>query len=627
VALLHPWPIAAKWVARLILVSVSAVVLVSAILSQPQRHGVFMDQMTYLLQADSIARDGDLRYTPDDRARFLKMGWGNQPNGMFLRRSGESYFYAKPAAYAMFAAPLSLFDPNRGPLILNALMWVATLLMTFQWLRRSLDPVSAALLSVVTWVLSAPIFYVFVIHLDVFLFFLLASVLHLGLSPVREQDEIPAPPHDALEPNQFVSVAHIHFWRAVLLGGCGGLLGYSRPLLLPFVVSMLLLWWVRGARRMVLVAASVTAIVFIAMTGIHLIEDGHFSAYAGERLYVGGADPFTLKAGQSLKPTGTGIFFSSSEMWARLVEKPAGFFSYLPRFFLGFFAGRRAGMFPHMTPFLLLLIAALVGLAFRGGRRALWVLAPALLYVMILFRFAPHTWQGGGTAAGSRYAAQMAPAFIYAFGWARPRWRTAMAICFVSVLFFPYFPGRQLTIPTPAVRDNFSIFQWNKYRFLPVEPELLLLNCDKYGAKIPVGTDTFIFRFSEHAPDRKAKPVISIARGETCRLGVLRLHKPGEPIRLRLWNAGEPVSGTIASGPHVSTFDLPTSASITLRPEMAEPVVMDFGRPPMYYWPLEITANGNDVASNDLSTTAPALYVELSHVDDPATTNVAPKPR
>jgi hypothetical protein len=585
-----------------ILAGVSVVVLVAAFHARPEKNGIFMDQMTYLLQAVSIAHDGDLRYDLQDRARFLTLGWGEQPYGLFLRRSGGVYYYAKPAAYALFAAPLALLSPNRGPVILNAALWIATLLLGFRWLSRSMGPVSAAAISAATWVLSIPVFYVFVIHLDVFLFFLLAAFLHLGLDPCRVRSSPEAP--------------EIRPWRALALGVCGGLMVYSRPLFLPFLISVSALWWMRGTRRMAVAAMAVSVFLAVAMSAYHAVEDGQFSPYQGQRLVVGPADPFSLDpATQSLRPTGTGVYFSPGELWRRLVEKPVGFLLYLPRFFLHFLAGRRGGMFPHMTPFLLLLVGAVAGLARPEGRRALWVLVPAFLYVMVLFRFAPHTWYGGGTAIGSRYAVQIAPAFLYAFGWTRPGRRMVAAILLGSLLVAPYFPGRLLTIPADAIRDNYNIFQWNKYRFLPVEPELLLLNCDKYGAKISVGANTFAFRLSEGLLSPESTTTLTLTRGERCRIGILRLHEEGEPPQVRIRSAEEPVGGVISWDTRARRFDPPASGSRAIVMHAAKPVVMDFGRPPMYYWPVEFKVDGKPEKAGESEPPPPALYVELAQPD------------
>lgn len=606
--LLEHRPRAARWLARLLLAAASVVVLAAALASRPEKNGIFMDQMTYLLQSVSIAHDGDLRYDPGDRARFLTLGWGGQPSGLFLRRVGDAYAYAKPASYALAAAPLSLVWPNRAPVVLNAILWCGMLWLTFAWLGRRLGDLPSALVAVATWGLAAPMFYVFVIHMDFFLSFLLAAVLHLGLTSVRSDP----PAATGEEGAERAPVARV--WRAVLLGACAGAMIYTRPLFAPFAVSMLLFWWFAGARRMAVCAALVLLAVAGGATAWHQFGDGSASPYMGERIYVGGADPFTLAPGQKPIIAAANVaFFSAGDLWRQLTLKSAGFLGYLPRFLMNFVCGRRAGMFPYMIPFLVLLLAALAGLFRPGGRRALWVLVPALAYILVLFRFAPHTWEGGGTALGSRYTVQMAPAFVYAFGWARPRWTTAALLCAATVLAFPLFPARKLAHPARTVRDNYTAFQRDKMAFLPVEPELLFLNCDKPGARIRVGSETYFFRLSDHKRDhRPDNTVIRVASGETCRLGLLRLRSPGAPARISLSGGGRPLRGTLSSGPQTFPFEVPTSGSLTMQIPMTKPVVMDFGDPTMFYWPLEIAVEEPDTAQQPARTPMPALLVDLS---------------
>ena len=484
--------------------------------------------------------------------------------------------------------------------MLNAALWVGLLLLSHAWLSRWMAGTWAALVAIVAWVFSTPIFYVFVVHLDVFVMFLLALCLYLGLVPVTDAKAGEAEG----DPNG--KTLRIPIPHAAALGLCGGLLTYSRGLHLPFVVAILALWWVRGARRATLMATVAFVVPVVLFAAYHYSEDGSFTPYQGERVVVGESDPFTTEAvAKPLRPTDTNAYYDSEEMGRRFLANPLGFVAYLPRFILHFVAGRRTGMFPHMTPFLLMLAVALAGLARPGGRRALWVLVPTAVCLLLLFRFSPHKWQGGGTGIGSRYVAQMAPAFLFAFGWTRPRNAVLAGVCLLGLAAAVYFPGRLLFIPADALRDNYNIFQWEKYRFLPVEPELLMLNCDKSGAKVRIGEGTYAFHFTER-PQGEMLTTLSLSRGESFRLGVVRMNYEGEPLRLNLSTAGVPVSGRIESGGHTTPFDLPASGALTLQPRLARPVAMRFADPVSFYWPVEIRVEGPGLKGNE------AVIVELA---------------
>ncbi|HEY3491772.1 MAG TPA: hypothetical protein VGK43_02400, partial [Solirubrobacterales bacterium] len=58
------------------------------------------DEATYLMEAQSLAWDFDLRYGKEDYDRFLAQ-WGRAPEGLILQSSdeGRTLVYGKPAAY------------------------------------------------------------------------------------------------------------------------------------------------------------------------------------------------------------------------------------------------------------------------------------------------------------------------------------------------------------------------------------------------------------------------------------------------------------------------------------------------------------------------------------------------
>ena len=92
------------------------VVLASAALYRPQRYGVWADQMTYYLQANSLAFDGDLQFDERDFERFRQHGWPEKgPNGLFLREAEGRFYYSKPFLYSLAAVPFVWFaDPVLG---------------------------------------------------------------------------------------------------------------------------------------------------------------------------------------------------------------------------------------------------------------------------------------------------------------------------------------------------------------------------------------------------------------------------------------------------------------------------------------------------------------------------------
>ena len=87
------------------------------------------DEATYLMQAQSLAWDFDLEYTPADHKRFA-LSWGAQPD-LILHSSdhGETVTYGKPSFYPLYLAPFVRLSPLFGAVVANSLPFsVASLL-------------------------------------------------------------------------------------------------------------------------------------------------------------------------------------------------------------------------------------------------------------------------------------------------------------------------------------------------------------------------------------------------------------------------------------------------------------------------------------------------------------------
>src|SRR5215203_5053936 len=77
--------------------------------------GLVGDEATYLMQAQSLAWDHDLRYSRRDYDRFAEQ-WSTRPEGLILRSGdgGKTLTYGKPASYAAWIAPFLRLSPTRG---------------------------------------------------------------------------------------------------------------------------------------------------------------------------------------------------------------------------------------------------------------------------------------------------------------------------------------------------------------------------------------------------------------------------------------------------------------------------------------------------------------------------------
>lgn len=565
-----------------------ALVLAAAACTRPGRNGAYMDQMAFLLQAMSFAHDLDFRYTPADRERFLKLGWETEPRGLFLRKFGDIYYFGKPVLYAVLCAPFVRFSPNTGPLVLNALLWAAIAGLTYVWLARYLPPVQASALSVLCWGATAIVFYVFVIHADMLIILLLTAFLFAGLTPFAPNRVSPDGPG--------VSVG-----RAVAAGILGGFMIYEKLPMCFFAASILALWWVRSCRKAALIASLSLVLPLAALSGIHWLEDGHLSPYQGDRIYVSKADPFSEKLAVSGPPVQmkTGEYFTRGGIGRSLsLERISALLQYAPRLALHFFLGRKVGLFPYMIPFFLLLLPILAGLRRSSGRLALWTLAPAAAYVAFYYCITPLNYHGGATALGNRYAEQIAPAVIFSLGWSPLRLWPIRALLAVSAAAVVYFPGRLFLRPDTAVRDNYLIFQWNRFRLLPLEPELLH-KCDANYCFFDIAPKTRMYRLSE--PDPALSHSCSWFGGKAhSRFAVVRESAPGAPLAFRISSASSRVKGHFRSGRRNTSFEIGPGETRSICLALADPVVV----PPvegdkLYCWPVSIVIDEASSGQHD----------------------------
>src|ERR1044072_5009231 len=137
------------------------------------------DEATYLMAAESLAWDHDLRYERGDYDRFFAR-WGVRPDGLILQSGdgGKTLVYGKPAAYSLYLAPFVRVSPSRGPWVANALLLALAAIVAGRALSRRIG--DAAPLWVAAFVFASVTFaYVFWAHADLFLACLAAIALAL----------------------------------------------------------------------------------------------------------------------------------------------------------------------------------------------------------------------------------------------------------------------------------------------------------------------------------------------------------------------------------------------------------------------------------------------------------------
>ncbi|MCX8036139.1 MAG: hypothetical protein N3D11_03600 [Candidatus Sumerlaeia bacterium] len=538
---------------------IALIVLVAAGLYSPQRYGIFADQMNYYLQANSLAFDGDLQFDEGDLARFRRHGWAEHtPGGLFLREADGRFYYSKPFLYSLAAVPLVWLAPVRGLIFLNALLWLALVEITFRWWRRFNPPKRAAVLAVLCWTACAAPFCLFVIHADLMIAFLLAMALYAWLvweCRIQERQGNGQPGAPTARLRIFLSEG---YGLLALSGVCFGLAVYEKMPLALFVGAAAAVLLIRRQWPAAGILAATASLAFLLPTSVHLLEDGHFSPYQGRRVYCDSAFPFDdLKAASEkvAAHSAPGSEFFGPRL-AQTILNPtylAQFARGFPKRLVGFFVGRKTGLFPYLTPALLTLVLWLVLAQWRGRGRSSLAVATALAGYFLFYFIVLKTYYGGSTTIGNRYGLQVLPAFFFLVRqW--PAARTGHA-CAVGALVAAglYFPGYDLLTAYGKVRDNYDLFLKPRFRWLPFEWHLAIFIADRPGAMIDLGRTGKFLRLTERNPTHNEYAYFTVsARHQTA----LMTFTPRSHFPIRLTARSAPMAGWIGDGRRRQSFSL-----------------------------------------------------------------------
>lgn len=411
------------------------------------------DEGAYLMMAQSLAHDGDLRLAAEDSERvFAEFPYRPVRNLIVMTDDGwRSVYYGKPYLYSLFAAPFAALVGADGLIWLNMLLTLGMVWLGAVWLSRWNDGAVAALFAAGFFFLSAGFAYVFWLQPEVFNMAAVTACLFCGL--------------DRGDPN----AAGRRWWRpqsvwvAGLSGLALGLAAYNKPMLLALGAPVVLDLALR--RRWGAVASWLggLALSLALACGLAVALTGHPTPYLGvERQGVTLCEPGVVPIGPGPgggaapaeeRPTGgawSWIFRVPDVPLAELAEN------------LGYFLwGRHTGLLLYF-PFaaLAVLVFLLRGRDLRGAS----VLAALAAIALFFLVFIPHNWQGGGGFVGNRYFVNAYPAFLFLVTRLGGRWPIAVGYAlggtFLGVVLLSPF-GRN--VPEPTLQSHvrnppFSLF-------------------------------------------------------------------------------------------------------------------------------------------------------------------------
>lgn len=392
------------------------------------------DEATYLMQAQSLAWDFDLRYTRQDFDRFVAQ-WRRQPDGLILQGTdgGRTLVYAKPSAYPLFIAPFVRLSPVRGAGVANALLLTLAAVAAARALQRRIG--DAAPLWVAAWVFASVAFaYVFWVHSDLFLMCLAAIALAFAYGGAPEVRTRPG--------------------RWLLAGALLGIVILSRPLyagmLLPAALAV-----PPGRRKAGIAAlAAGSAGLILVSALVNVAIRGTWTSYGGDRRsfysYTGfpEVDPAAGDFGAEIEKRGDHSWVKPETLQMGFDPRQTGWNA------VYYLAGRHVGLLPYFLPLVLGF------LAFRPGEGRWALLLAVALAAAALFWLRPFNFYGGGGALANRYFLPLYPALWFlAARPVRPAWG-ALAAILAAALASPFL------LPLWSEPRAFPIASQGGYRYV-----------------------------------------------------------------------------------------------------------------------------------------------------------------
>ncbi|HSK76512.1 MAG TPA: hypothetical protein VLQ45_08635 [Thermoanaerobaculia bacterium] len=346
------------------------------------------DEATYLMQAQSLAWDFDLRYSRADYDRFVAQ-WGKKPDGLILQsgEGGSALLYSKPISYSLYIAPFVRLSPVRGAGIANALLLALAGIVAARTLSRRIGP--AAPLWVAAFLFASVTFaYVFWVHSDLFLLCLVALAFSLAYGVLPEETETRG--------------RAVLRWAAV--GVLLGLVVMSRPFYAPLLLPAFLAVPARDRKVGIAALAASAGAVALSATLFNLVERESWSSYssAQRRSFYS----YTGFPEVDLPPDGfqKELAARGTHSWTFRVNSDGKQAAWNSLYFL---AGRHTGLLPYFLP------VALGFLVFRRGEGR-WALVFAVAVSMALFlAMRPFNFYGGGGAIADRYFLPLYPALWF----------------------------------------------------------------------------------------------------------------------------------------------------------------------------------------------------------------------
>jgi len=460
-------------------------------LERTQEGFLIGDEATYLMAAESLAWDFDLRYSAQDHARFAQT-WPDPPDLILLSPDdGVRLSYGKPFYYSLFLAPFVRLAPEHGAPVANSLLLVLASLTAAAALNRKWSPLGPVVVAVFVFC-SVTFSHVFWIHADLFLMTATAVSLFVGLRPTKKETQRRARVErsGSLGARTASFLVGISAGRWLLVGFLAALLGSSRPFYFVILLPLLVVGARTSRTRATLLLCTVGCVALLALA--QFLATGAWSAYGAERR------GFTPETGYPYADF-------PAEEWPSHIER-FGNFTWMkvgaitPQLDTSLFAmnglyfllGKNVGLLPYFLPLFLPLL-----LGFRRSERWSFLLALAIAIVGFLL-LRPFNFYGGEGSLANRYFLPLYPLF-----WFLPTRRPPLAVLAVTGLAASLFllplwaePGApKIRRSEPSGRLEYRYMSGIAQQFLPHEASQKFLRAVGVG---DVGYNHSWLRFLDH---------------------------------------------------------------------------------------------------------------------------------
>lgn len=419
-----------------------------------QKNFLFADEAIYYSMTQSLAQDGDLKYTKNDLNRYYQV-FPSGPLGIFLKKGKDGQiFYAKSFAYPLFAAPFVKIFGYNGFFVFHSLLLLLILLMGLAYFSLSNKP-ALSLLFILTFLFAslAGVYFIW-ISPDFFNLFLAFSALFLWLYKLKYKEK-----NNREERKNKFQIFLQSNWTDYIACALVGIAVFSKPpnivLMGPIVLYTLYKKKVLKSALMILIFLFTSGLFW----GTNYLVTGDWNYQGGERKTFYYKYPLE-REGMTFDSLGHKM---STEGYGEKHLLPAKIIIYN---FFYYFWGRFTGIAWYFFPALLFLI-----LFFFGKKRFYqWLILAALTgEILIYIILMPDNYAGGGGAVGNRYFLCIYPLFLFLPGLKRNIKEIGLSWVMASLFI------SQILI-NPSLYSHYPATHAKKFPFKILPAELTLVN-------------------------------------------------------------------------------------------------------------------------------------------------------